>query len=44
MKPGVVYGENYLTLFQACKDGGYTLPAVNVGGTNSASALMVNLI
>jgi len=37
---GVVYGDDYLTLVQACKDGGYALPAVNVTGTNSANAVM----
>ena len=40
LKPGVVYGKDYLTLIQACKDGGYALPAVNVVGTNSANAVM----
>ncbi len=40
LAPGVVYGDDYLTLIQACKDGGYALPAVNVIGTNSANAVM----
>ena len=40
LKPGVVYGEDYLTLIQACKDGGYALPAVNVTSTNTANAVM----
>ncbi len=40
LSPGVVYGDDYLTLVQACKDGAYALPAVNVTGTNSANAVM----
>lgn len=38
--PGVVYGEDYKTLIQACKEGKYALPAVNVVGTNSINAVM----
>jgi len=40
LAPGVVYGDDYLTLVQACKDGGYALPAVNVIGTHSANAVL----
>ena len=40
MKPGVVFGDDYATLVQKCKDGGYALPAVNVVGTNSINAVM----
>ena len=32
-KPGVVTGEDYKTLVNAAKQGGYALPAVNVTGT-----------
>lgn len=40
LKPGVVFGDDYLTLIKACKDGGYALPAVNVTGTNTINAVM----
>lgn len=40
LSPGVVSGEDYITLVQACKDGGYALPAVNVTSTNTANAVM----
>ncbi|WP_262694000.1 class II fructose-bisphosphate aldolase [Kordiimonas aquimaris] len=40
MKPGVVFGEEYAALVNACKEGGYALPAVNVVGTNSLNAVM----
>lgn len=40
LKPGVVIGDDYLTLVKACKDGGYALPAVNVVGTNTINAVM----
>lgn len=40
LEPGVVYGEDYLTLIKACKDGKYALPAVNVVGTNSINAVL----
>ncbi len=40
LKPGVVTGEDYKTLVQAAKAGGYALPAVNVVGTNSINAVM----
>lgn len=40
LKPGVVFGDDYLTLIKACKDGQYALPAVNVVGTNSVNAVL----
>ena len=40
LKPGVVTGEEYKTLLQNAKEGGYALPAVNAVGTNSVNAVM----
>ncbi len=40
LQPGVVTGEDYSRLLEACKDGGYALPAVNVTGTNSVNAVL----
>ena len=40
MKPGIVYGDDYIKLVQKCKDEGYALPAVNVTGTNTINAVM----
>ncbi|VAV97694.1 Fructose-bisphosphate aldolase class II, partial [hydrothermal vent metagenome] len=40
LKPGVVSGEDYTQLVNACKDGGYALAAVNCVGTNSVNAVM----
>ncbi len=40
LKPGVVTGEDYLELVNACKSGGYALPAVNCVGTDSVNATM----
>jgi fructose-bisphosphate aldolase class II len=40
LKPGVVTGKDYQTLVEACKQGGYMLPAVNVVGTNSVNAVL----
>lgn len=40
LKPGVVWGKDYLTLLKACKDGHYALPAVNVTGTNTVNAVL----
>ncbi len=40
LKPGVVFGKDYQTLQNACKEGGYALPAVNVVGTDSLNAVM----
>ncbi len=40
LEAGVVTGDNYKILLEACKDGGYALPAVNVVGTDSINAVM----
>lgn len=40
LKPGVVTGADYLALQEACKEGGYALPAVNVIGTDSLNAVL----
>ena len=40
LKPGLVWGDDYATLVNACKAGGYALPAVNVVGTNSLNAVL----
>lgn len=40
LKPGVVTGDDYLSLVAACKAGGYALPAVNVTGTNTINAVL----
>jgi len=40
LKPGVVTGKEYRQLVDACKTGGYALPAVNVVGTNVLNAVM----
>lgn len=40
LKPGVVTGKEYQILVNACKEGKYTLPAVNVVGTNSINATL----
>lgn len=40
LQPGVVTGQDYLTLVKACKDGRYALPAINVVGTNSLNAVL----
>ena len=40
LKPGVVTGENYKTLLNAAKEGGYALPAVNAVSTSSVNAIM----
>ncbi|QEH95558.1 class II fructose-bisphosphate aldolase [Gluconobacter thailandicus] len=40
VSPGVVTGADYQTLLQACRDGGYALPAINVVGTNSVNAVL----
>ncbi|OIN86070.1 MAG: class II fructose-bisphosphate aldolase [Alphaproteobacteria bacterium CG1_02_46_17] len=37
---GVVTGNDYLSLVQACKQGCYALPAVNVTGTNTVNAVL----
>lgn len=40
LKPGVVSGEDYIELVNACKEGGYALAAVNCVGTDSVNAVM----
>lgn len=40
LKPGVVTGDDYLALLEACREGGYALPAVNCVGTNSINAVL----
>ncbi|GAN55745.1 class II fructose-bisphosphate aldolase [Tanticharoenia sakaeratensis] len=40
LAPGVVTGADYLKLLEACKAGGYALPAVNVVGTDSVNAVL----
>ncbi len=40
IKAGVVTGNDYLSLVQACKQGCYALPAVNVTGTNTVNAVL----
>ena len=37
LRPGVVTGADYLALLDACQEGGYALPAVNVTGTNTTT-------
>ncbi|MXV45289.1 class II fructose-bisphosphate aldolase [Saccharibacter sp. 17.LH.SD] len=38
--PGVVVGEDYLTLLNACRQGGYALPAINVTCSNMVNAVL----
>lgn len=40
LKPGVVFGAEYVALVDHCKAGGFALPAVNVVGTNSINAVL----
>lgn len=40
LKPGVVTGRDYVTLVDACKAGGYALPAVNVVSSGTVNAVM----
>ncbi|MTI16008.1 class II fructose-bisphosphate aldolase [Rhodobacteraceae bacterium RKSG542] len=40
LKPGVVYGEDYKTLVNACLEGQYALPAVNIVGTDTVNAVL----
>lgn len=40
LAPGVVSGSAYRTLLQACREGKYALPAVNVCGTDTANAVL----
>ncbi len=40
LKPGVQTGDDYIALVEACKSGGYALPAVNVVNTQSINAVL----
>ncbi|WP_310621156.1 class II fructose-bisphosphate aldolase [Flexibacterium corallicola] len=40
LKPGVVTGNDYKKLVEACRQGKYALPAVNVVGTDSVNAVL----
>jgi fructose-bisphosphate aldolase class II len=40
LNPGVVTGENYRNLIEACKEGGYALAAVNATSTNTVNAIL----
>lgn len=40
LKPGVVTGKAYFELVDACKSGGYALPAVNVTSSSTANAAL----
>lgn len=40
LRPGVVTGDDYHALIDACKDGGYALPAVNVINTHTINAAL----
>lgn len=40
LKPGVVWGDDYKALVQACKAGNYALPAVNIADSNGLSAAL----
>lgn len=40
LKPGVVTGEDYKTLVEAAKAGGYAFPAVNVTSSSVANAVL----
>ena len=40
LKPGVVTGETYVTLVEACKTGGYALPAVNISSSHTINAVL----
>lgn len=40
LKPGVQTGADYIALVEACKSGGYALPAVNVVNTQSINAVL----
>ncbi len=40
IKPGVVWGEKLLELFNIAKTEGFAIPAVNVVGTNSINAVL----
>lgn len=40
LKPGIVYGQALLDLYQHAKENKFALPAVNVVGTNSVNAVL----
>ena len=40
LKPGVVWGEDLLRLYEYAKENSFALPAINVVGTNSANAVL----
>nr|VFJ91278.1 MAG: fructose-bisphosphate aldolase [Candidatus Kentron sp. LFY]VFK19587.1 MAG: fructose-bisphosphate aldolase [Candidatus Kentron sp. LFY] len=40
LKPGVVTGKDYEALVNACKEGGYALPAVNVTSSSTVNAVL----
>lgn len=40
IKPGVATGEEYAALVEACKTGGYALPAVNISDVNTLNAAL----
>jgi fructose-bisphosphate aldolase class II len=40
LKPGVVTGKDYQALVDACKAGGYALPAVNVSSSHTVNAVL----
>ena len=40
LKPGVVWGDDLLRLWEYAKEHNFALPAINVVGTNSANAVM----
>ena len=40
IKPGVVTGEEYAALVEACKSGGYALPGVNISDVNTLNAAL----
>ncbi len=40
LKPGVIWGDDLLRLWEYAKEHNFALPAINVVGTNSANAVM----
>lgn len=40
LKPGVATGEDYFKLVDACKSGGYALPAVNISDINTLNSCL----
>ncbi len=39
-KPGLIYGQALLDLYQHCKETKFALPAINVTGTNTVNAVL----